>query len=86
MEQKQPSFRDRIATNPEILVGKPTIKGTRISVALVLGYLAHNLSFDEFFTDYPDLTIQDVQACLAYAEAMLEGDEVLPPRPHRAKG
>jgi uncharacterized protein (DUF433 family) len=62
-------YQDRIVTDPQILVGKPTIQGTRISVERVLEYLAVNPNFDELFTDYPRLTMEDVQACLAYAQA-----------------
>ncbi len=60
-------YQERIVTDPGILVGKPTIKGTRISVELVLGYLAHTPNFDELFADYPRLTMEDVQACFGYA-------------------
>jgi uncharacterized protein (DUF433 family) len=64
-------YQDRIVRDPRILVGKPTIRGTRISVERVLEYLAANRSFDELFIDYPRLTKEDVQACLAYAQAMV---------------
>jgi uncharacterized protein (DUF433 family) len=69
MAHEVPHYQDRIVTDPQILVGKPTIKGTRISVERVLEYLAVNPNFDELFTDYPRLTMEDVQACLAYAQA-----------------
>lgn len=60
---------DRIVQDPGILVGKPVVRGTRIPVELVLEYLANTPSFDDLFTDYPRLTIEDVQACFAYAQA-----------------
>ncbi|MBI2760498.1 MAG: DUF433 domain-containing protein [Chloroflexi bacterium] len=78
MGQKRPLYQGRIIADPEILVGKPVIAGTRISVELVLEYLAHNLDFDEFFADYPELTMDDVRACLAYAGALAGGHEVSP--------
>ena len=53
--------------DPEILVGKPTIRGTRISVELVLCHLAGNLDLDDLFRAYPRLTPDDVKACLAFA-------------------
>jgi len=56
-------------SDPDILAGKPAIKGTRVSVALVLEYLANNPNFGEFFTGYPELTAADVQASLAYGQA-----------------
>ncbi len=65
-------YQDRIITDPDILVGKPVVKGTRISVELVVNYLAQNPNLDELFADYPRLTIEDVKACLAYAHAVME--------------
>lgn len=63
MMSEETRYQDRIITDPEILVGKPIVKGTRISVELVLGYLAHNPNLDELFADYPRLTLEDVKAC-----------------------
>ena len=62
---------DRIVRDPTILAGKPVVKGTRIAVEVVLDYLAHNPNFDDLFADYPRLTMEDVQACLAYAQTLL---------------
>ena len=67
----QTNFQDRIAQDPEILVGKPVVKGTRIPVELVLAKLAQNPDLDELFADYPRLTREDVQACLQYAERLV---------------
>lgn len=58
---------DRIVQDPAIMVGKPVVKGTRIPVELVLEHLADNLDLDELFAAYPRLTVEDVQAVLAYA-------------------
>jgi uncharacterized protein (DUF433 family) len=69
------TYRDRIARDPNILVGKPTVRGTRISVELVLHFLAHEPSLDELFAAYPRLTVEDVKAVLAYARAVLVGQE-----------
>ncbi len=55
----------RIVRDPEILGGKPVVKGTRITVAVVLAYLARNPNFSELFADYPRLSLADVQACFA---------------------
>jgi uncharacterized protein (DUF433 family) len=62
---------ERIIQHPAIVSGKPVIRGTRIPVEVVLEYLAHNPSFDELFADYPRLTIDDVKACFAYAQALV---------------
>lgn len=58
---------DRITANPQILGGKPIVRGTRISVEFILDLLASDVSEDEILTDYPHLTKADIQACLRYA-------------------
>jgi uncharacterized protein (DUF433 family) len=72
MIKEKPTWRDHIIQDPTIMVGKPVVKGTRIPVELVLEYLAVNPNFDELFTDYPRLTMDDVKACFAYAQDQLE--------------
>ena len=72
MAREHASHEDRIIVDPEILVGKPVVKGTRIPVEIVLEYLATNPNFDDLFADYPRLTMEDVKACFAYAKARLE--------------
>lgn len=67
MHNGQPGYEERIVRDPAILAGKPTIRGTRIPVDLVLAKLAASPDLDELFADYPRLTIDDVKACLAYA-------------------
>lgn len=59
--------RDRIVLNPEVRFGKPTVRGTRITVGDVLSYLAGGMSEDEILADFPQLTREDIRACLAYA-------------------
>ena len=70
--------QDRIVVDPEILVGKPVVKGTRIPVELVLKRLAQDLDLPTLFEAYPRLTPEDVQACLEYAQAIIEGQVVYP--------
>jgi uncharacterized protein (DUF433 family) len=70
MANGQPTYQDRIIADPDIMVGKPVVKGTRIPVELVLGELAANPDLDELFAAYPRLTIEDVRACLDYAQAL----------------
>ncbi len=72
MATEQPPHRDRIIQDPQIMVGQPVIRGTRIPVALVLGHLAHNPDLDELFAAYPHLTVEDVKAVLAYAHDAVE--------------
>ena len=54
------------------MVGKPVVRGTRIPVELVLGWLAENADIAELFEAYPELTREDVKACLRYAQAAVE--------------
>jgi uncharacterized protein (DUF433 family) len=63
----QANYRDRIVQDPEILVGKPVVKGTRIPVELVLAKLAQNPDLDELFADYPRLRREDVEGCWEHA-------------------
>ena len=57
----------RITVNPKVLVGKPTIRGMRISVEQILRALANNVPVHELLEDYPELEIEDIQAALMYA-------------------
>ena len=58
---------DRIAVDPAIRFGKPCVRGTRISVGDILGYLAGGMSEAQILADFPQLTSDDLRACLAYA-------------------
>lgn len=58
---------DRITINPEIRSGKPVIRGTRITVADILEYLAGGMSQEEILADFPDLTAEDIRAAMAFA-------------------
>ncbi len=62
----------RITRDPKVMVGKPVIRGTRITVELVLEELAHSPNLEELLADYPELTREDVQAVLGYAQAAVE--------------
>lgn len=65
-------LEEHIITDPEILRGKPRLKGTRIPVGLVLGYLAAGKTADEIITEFPDLNRQQIAACLDYARDLAE--------------
>jgi uncharacterized protein (DUF433 family) len=72
------SWQERIALDPAILTGKPTIKGTRIAVEFVVDLLARGWSQDDILREYDHLTVDDIQACLAYASEMLQSERVYP--------
>lgn len=70
-------WRARIEINPEVMLGKPVIAGTRIPVEQILRKLASNLSPDAILTDYPRLTKEDIQAALEFASDAIGSDEIL---------
>jgi uncharacterized protein (DUF433 family) len=60
-------YRDRIVIDPEVRFGKPCVRGTRITVGDVLSYLASGMRDEQILADFPQLTIDDIRACLAFA-------------------
>ena len=64
---KKEDILSRITVNPNVLVGKPTIRGLRISVGQILSALANNVPISDLLKDYPELEKEDIQAALAYA-------------------
>lgn len=66
------TWRDHIVSTPDVLRGKPRIKGTRIPVSLVLGYLAASYTIDEVIEGFPDLTKEQLIACFDYARELSE--------------
>ncbi|HFQ93683.1 MAG TPA: DUF433 domain-containing protein [Anaerolineae bacterium] len=68
---------ERISVNPRIHFGKPCISGTRITVQSVLELLDEGLSFQEIRQDYyPDLSIEDIRACIQYAIALVAAEDI----------
>ncbi|MEW6686788.1 MAG: DUF433 domain-containing protein [Candidatus Edwardsbacteria bacterium] len=65
-------WREHIVSTPEVLKGKPRIKGTRIPVSLILGYLAVGKTTEEIIKEFPDLTREQIAACLDYARELSE--------------
>jgi uncharacterized protein (DUF433 family) len=65
-------WKQYIVSDPEILRGKPRIKGTRISVGLVLGHLAAGKTSADILAEFPDLTSEQIAACLDYARELSE--------------
>ena len=73
-----PNYRAFIVSDPDILFGKPTIKGTRISVEQILDELAGGTTLDELLEEYPRLTLEAVYAALAFAADTLRAEEIYP--------
>lgn len=68
----------RITVNPKVLVGKPVIRGTRLSVEYILNLLAHGNTVQDILEEYDGLTEQDIQACLLFASRSLESTSFMP--------
>lgn len=74
-------WQDRIVIDPAVLVGKPVVRGTRISVEWVVDLLAAGWSLEQILDNYPHLTREDVQACLMYASDLLHSEKIYPLEP-----
>jgi uncharacterized protein (DUF433 family) len=70
------TWQDRIETDPQILRGKPCIKGTRVRVALILGYLAAGRTAQQVIEQFPDLSTADISSALAYARDLADFEAV----------
>jgi uncharacterized protein (DUF433 family) len=68
----------RIALDPDVLAGKPVIRGTRLSVEFVIGLLAAGWSEAQIVANYPGVTHEDILACLSYARDALNSEKVFP--------
>ncbi len=77
----------RIIIDPNILVGKPVIKGTRLSVEFIIGLLAAEWTEQDIIESYPGVVREDIVACLAYARDMLMSERIyIPTGNHAAAG
>ncbi|MEA5599326.1 DUF433 domain-containing protein [Rivularia sp. UHCC 0363] len=69
-------WQTHITLDPNILVGKPIIKGTRLAVEFIIDLLAQGWSIEEILRNYPGITHEQIQACLSYASANLKAEKV----------
>jgi len=74
-------WRERIESNPAVLVGKPVVRGTRLAVEHVLDLIAGGWSFADLLAEYPGLTLDDIRACVAYARDAVAEAPSLPTTP-----
>ena len=72
------NWKDRIVTDPGVLVGKPVVKGTRLSVEFLLSLKAAGWSDEQILENYPQLTADDLQAVYAFAGALIKDEDFLP--------
>jgi len=69
---------ERISINPRVMVGKPVIRGTRLTVEYILGLLAHGIAMEEILEEYPGLVRDDIYACLLFASKTLQDASFIP--------
>jgi len=69
---------ERITLDPNVMTGKPVIRGTRLTVQYILGLLAHGASVEEILAEYKGLNREDIQACLQFATESLENTTFMP--------
>jgi uncharacterized protein (DUF433 family) len=74
----QPMWQQRIVCDPEILVGKPVVKGTRLSVEFVIDLLSQGWDESDILKNYPSLTKEDIRACLSFAREILSAERIYP--------
>lgn len=72
------AWSERIVIDPEILTGKPVVKGTRLAVEFIIELLAQGWSQEDILRNYPGLAKEDIQACLSYASSILHAEKVYP--------
>ena len=68
----------RISLNPKVMVGKPVIHGTRLTVEFILGLLAQGDTIEDILAEYPALAKQDIRACLLFASRSLQDVDIMP--------
>ncbi|MBK9730787.1 MAG: DUF433 domain-containing protein [Chitinophagaceae bacterium] len=71
------NYRDRIISDPKIMLGKPVIKGTRITVEIILKKLSEGAAVKEILEMYPHLLEEDIYATLQYAAEVIAGEEMI---------
>ena len=72
------NWQDRITSDPEVLTGKPVVRGTRLAVEFLLDLLAQGWSEEDLMRNYPGLSQDDLRACLAYASDLVRSERVFP--------
>jgi uncharacterized protein (DUF433 family) len=75
---KEQNLLNRISSNPRVMVGKPVIRGTRLSVEYILNLLAHGATVTEILEEYEGLVEADIRACLLFASRALESASFMP--------
>ena len=75
---KDEQLLDRIVLDPKVMVGKPVIRGTRLTVDFILNLLAYGTTEDDILNEYKGLEIEDIQACFLFATKFLKNTDFMP--------
>ena len=75
---KDKKLLNRIVLDPKVMVGKPVIRGTRLTVDFILNLLAHGTTEDDILNEYKGLEIEDIQACFLFATKFLKNTDFMP--------
>jgi uncharacterized protein (DUF433 family) len=78
MRHESESLEERIIVDERIMVGKPIIKGTRVTVEAIIRRLAEGYTTKKLIKEYPDLKKEDIKAAIAYAARLMENEEIIP--------
>jgi uncharacterized protein (DUF433 family) len=71
-------WQERIVADPKVMVGKPVIRGTRLTVEFIIDLFAHGWSEADILSSYPGITVEDIRACLAFASQRLQDEREYP--------
>ncbi len=71
------NYKEKISISPDIMLGKPVINGTRITVEFIIKKLSEGMEINEIITEYPPVQKDDILACLAYSADVISRDEIL---------
>jgi uncharacterized protein (DUF433 family) len=75
---KDEQLLERIVLNPKVMVGKPVLRGTRLTIDFILNLLAYGATENEILNEYKGLTLEDIQACFLFATNSLKNTEFMP--------
>lgn len=71
------NYRDKICISPDIMLGKPVIRGTRITVEFIIKKMSEGMEIEDIISEYPPVQKDDIMACLAYSADVISKDEIL---------
>lgn len=70
------NYKDKICISPDIMLGKPVIRGTRITVEFIIKKMSEGMEIEDIISEYPPVQKDDIMACLAYSADVISKDEI----------